>query len=232
MKTYKIHLIRHGLTEDNIKGVYSGRNTTPLSDEGRAQLVEMKEKYIYPEAEFIFTSPLERCKQTAEILYPEKKAVEVAGLTEYNFGAFEGYTAEELSKKFDMFGAWLVGKKDSKPPFGESNEEFTKRVCESFIKICDGIIKAGTDNVVIITHGGVIGTVLSHFALPEAPVTDWLTPSGCGYTLSLSHFLWMSGQKLEAVKQIPLDGSEEQEGNYYDGWDYYPEDDFDISEYI
>ncbi len=233
MKNYKIHLIRHGLTQHNIDGIYSGRNDTPLCPEGRQQLVEMKESYCYPQADFIFTSPLRRCKETAEILYPSLKAIEIDGLTEYNFGEFEGRTADYLHEKQPLFDRWLKGEENVTPPFGESNADFAKRVCETFTKIAQGILQAGTDNVAIITHGGVIGTILANFGIPEASVTEWLTPSGCGYTLSLSHFLWMSGQKLEVIKQQPISPEEESQGNYYDGWDYYPDDDdFDISEYV
>lgn len=233
MKNYKIHLIRHGLTQHNIDGIYSGRNDTPLCEEGKNQLLQMKEEYEYPHADFVFTSPLERCKESAKILYPDINPIEIDGLTEYNFGEFEGYNAEYLHEKQPLFDRWIKGEKNIKPPFGESNEEFAERVCTCFVKIIDGILKTGSDNVAIITHSGVISTLMANFAIPEGSVSEWLTPSGCGYTLYLSHFLWMSGHKLEAVKQIPSEPEEEKQGNYYDGWDYIPnDDDFDISEYV
>ena len=233
MKTYRIHLIRHGITQDNIEGVYCGITDTPLCDSGKDQLREMKEEYIYPGAQFLFTSPLTRCKETAEILYPDLKPIVIDGLTEYNFGEFEGKTAEELQKKDKGFERWLKGEPGVRPPFGDSNEDFAERVCSSFIKIVDGVIKTGTDDLIIITHGGVISTILSNFGLPEASVSDWLTPPGCGYTIRVSHFLWMQGHKFEVIKEIPEISSDESKGNYYDGWDYYPnDDDFDVSEYL
>ncbi len=233
MKNYKIHLIRHGLTQHNLDGIYSGRNDVPLCQDGINQLLQMKAEYKYPQADVVFTSPLPRCIETAKLLYPDIKPIEINGLTEYNFGEFDGQTAEVLHEKQPLFDRWLKGEKNIQPPFGESNEEFAQRVCSCFVKIMDGILKTGTDNVVIITHGGVISTLMANFAIPEASVSDWLTPSGCGYTLHLSHFLWMSGHKLEAVKEIPSPLQEEKEGNYYDGWDYYPnDDDFDVSEYV
>lgn len=233
MKTYRIHLIRHGLTEDNLKGVYSGRNDSSLCNEGKKQLQQMKEEYIYPQADFVFSSPLNRCTQTAEILYPGVKPIIIDELTEYNFGEFEGRTAEELHEKEPLFDRWLMGDEKIKPPFGESNREFINRICNCFVKIVDGVVKSGSDNVVIITHGGVISALLANFGIPEASVNEWMTPSGCGYTLLISHYLWMSGHKAEVIKEIPELPEEKQQGNYYDGWDYYPnDDDFDISEYL
>ena len=48
MKTFKLHLIRHGLTSGNLQGLYIGSGTDiPLCDEGRAQLAELKERFEY-----------------------------------------------------------------------------------------------------------------------------------------------------------------------------------------
>ena len=42
MKTFKLHLIRHGLTAGNLDGRYIGGGTDlPLCSEGRAQLAEL-----------------------------------------------------------------------------------------------------------------------------------------------------------------------------------------------
>lgn len=233
MKAYRIHLIRHALTQDNIDGIYAGRTDSPLCRQGKEQLICAKEDYIYPHTDYVFTSPLKRCRETADILYPHIKPIVMEDLTECNLGEFEGRTPQELHEKEPAFDKWIRGDRDIKPPFGESNEDFAKRVCECFVKMVDGIIKAGAENTVIITHAGVISTILSNFGIPEADASQWLTPSCCGYTLLVSHYLWMSGRKVEVIKEIPESPEEEKQGNYYDGWDYYPnDDDFDISEYL
>lgn len=231
MKTYKIHLIRHGLTSGNLEGLYVGHTDVPLCDEGKAQILNMKESYTYPNTDFVFSSPLKRCIETAKLIYPAIKPIIIDDLIEYDFGEFDGRSAAELHEKQPLFDRWLKGEAGVKPPFGESNEEFAKRVCDCFVKIVDGIIKSGTENSAIITHGGVIMTILSNCGLPEAQAHEWMTPSGCGYTLRVTPTLWLSGRKLEVVEEIPLTPSEPK--NYYDGWDYYPnDDDFDVSEYV
>ena len=70
MKSYKIHLLRHGLTEANERGWYLGLTDLPLSPSGLAALLEQKKKGGYPGAVRFFTSPLTRCRQTLEVLYP------------------------------------------------------------------------------------------------------------------------------------------------------------------
>lgn len=231
MKTYKIHLIRHGFMQGDSEGKYIGHTDLPLSEEGRQQLLEMRNDYIYPYCDAVFSSPLSRCTETAKILYPDTPVAVIDNFIEYNFGEFEGRTAEELHEKEELFDAWLRGEKGVEPPFGESNEEFIKRVCTAFAAVVEGVMKSGTEDTAIITHGGVIMTIMSSFALPEASMHEWLTPCGCGYTLRLTPTLWMAGQKLEAIEEIPK--TEINAGNYYDGWDYYPDtdDSFNIEDY-
>ena len=48
MKTYKIHLIRHGMTDANILGTYIGNRTDmPLSPEGVRELKNLKQNLEY-----------------------------------------------------------------------------------------------------------------------------------------------------------------------------------------
>ena len=71
MKTFKLHLIRHGMTAGNLQGLYIGSGTDiPLCDEGRAQLKELKERFEYPQVDTVFSSPLVRAVETANILFP------------------------------------------------------------------------------------------------------------------------------------------------------------------
>ena len=232
MKTCRLHILRHGLTQANIDGLYVGHSDVPLCDMGKQQLQQMKNDYIYPDCKIVFSSPLKRCLETAEIIYPSVKPIVIDGLIEYDFGEFDGRSTADLHEKQPLFDRWLTGDPEVKPPFGESNGDFAKRVCECFCRIVEGVLKTNSDDACIITHGGVIMTILSNFGIPEASPTDWLTPSGCGYTLRIDPALWMAGQKAEVIEEIPL-SQQEKADNYYDGWDYYPDDDdFDVSEYI
>ena len=70
MKYYKLHLIRHGLTQGNLDGRYIGSGTDlPLCAEGRAQLEELKAKFQYPDVPLVFCSPMLRALQTAEVQF-------------------------------------------------------------------------------------------------------------------------------------------------------------------
>lgn len=204
MKSYTIHLIRNALTDENLEGRYIGHTDVALSPEGEAQLVQMKDEFVYAPVQAVFTSPLKRCLRTAEILYPENKPLIIDGFIEYNFGEFENKTAEQL-EKYEEFPRWLAGEKGVKPPYGESNEEFSKRVCENFEKVAEGLMKTGTTSAAIVTHGGVIMTILAAYGIPEYPMHEWLTPNGCGFTVKVNPSLWMRAKKFEVFSEFPYE---------------------------
>lgn len=216
MRTFKIHLIRHGLPEGAELGQYVGHTDVPLSAEGKKQLKDMKSDFEYPSVSAVITSPLDRCLETARILYPDLSPMIFDGLIEYDFGEFEGMTADEL-KGDPAFTEWLAGGAEAAAPFGESNGDFAKRVCRCFSDIVEGVMKSGVDSVAVITHGGVIMTIMQYFALPEAPMHDWLTPNGCGYTLNVMPSIWSNIKKAEAMAEIPLkpyEPADEPEGDW------------------
>ena len=163
MKSYQIHLIRHAACEETRKGEYVGTKDVPLSKEGIAELKRLDEKFDYPGAPVIFTSPLKRCLQTCEIVYPALKPIVINELRECSFGEWEGRTADSLSNNED-FKKWLAGDTTVKPPKGESGAEFTRRVCNIFKDIVDGLIKTGTTNCIIVTWRAVNKYVVIPFA--------------------------------------------------------------------
>ena len=207
MKSYTIHLIRNGLTDENLEGRYIGHTNVDLGEEGRAQLHQMKEDLIYPPVEAVFTSPLKRCTETAKILYPDNKPIVIDGFIEYNFGEFENKTAEEL-KEHPVFPKWLAGEKGVEPPFGESNEKFEQRVRSTFEKVAEGLMKTGTTPAAIVTHGGVIMSILAAYGIPEYPMHEWLTPNGCGFTVKVNPSLWMRAKKFEVFSEFPYEREE------------------------
>lgn len=235
MKTYTVHLIRHALTKENTEGKYIGQTDVEASKEGLDQIKNlMGENEGYPYADVVISSPLKRCIQTSKLIYPDKEPVIMQDLIEYDFGDFEGMTADEL-KDLDTFKDWIAGTHPEEPvPFGESQKDFNARICGCFVRIIEGIIRSGTASTAIITHGGVIMSLMAAFAIPEAPMHEWLTPNGCGYTLRIDPTVWRMGQKLEAFAECPpIPQQIDAERDMWDTFDYDPDkDDFDISEYI
>ncbi len=201
MRTYKIHLLRHGLTSANDNGQYIGRTDLPLSPRGFAHLLDMKQTYTYPEATQFYTSPLLRCRQTLSVLYPGCAPKVIPGLAECDFGDWEGRAVSEL-KYDESFQQWVEGS-SSVIPGGENTASFQKRVTESFAQIVQEVMRGDGGDAVICTHGGIIMLLMALYGLPELPMREWVTSDGAGFTLRVTPSVWMREPKAEALCAIP-----------------------------
>lgn len=210
MKSYIIHLLRHGMTDSNVKGIYTGTTDIPLCEEGEKQLAELRDKYDYGKPDLIFTSPLMRCKQTAHIIYGENARLNVVdGLHELSMGDFEGKTAEQV---LDMPGYtdWVQGK--CPPPNGESNKDFATRVCTAFVQTVREIMKTGLTESVIVAHGGVIMTLLSVYGISDSPDDTglrWMANNGRGFTIRVTPSIWMRTGMVEILSEYPKGSADE-----------------------
>jgi len=208
MKSYYVHFIRHGAISSTLKGRYIGTTDVPLSQEGRAELQRMDSELDYPYAKVVFSSPLKRCTQTARVLYPDLEPLVIEHLSECNFGEWENKSADELRDN-DDFKKWLAGDNSVKPPRGESNSDFLRRICLIFENIVDGLMKTGTTDAVIITHGGVMSSLLSVYGLPQAKPFDWACDNGYGYSLRITPMLWQRDKVAEVYDRIPRERDED-----------------------
>ena len=89
----RIYLIRHSMTKGNKEKRYIGTTDESLCLEG-IQLLEER-KGMYPEVTYVYVSPMKRCVQTAEIIYPEMMKAGAYScnekLRECDFGLFENH---------------------------------------------------------------------------------------------------------------------------------------------
>lgn len=204
MKSYVIHFIRHGSIDETLSGKYIGTTDVSLSDKGKMSLKKLNFDYVYPQVPVVFTSPLKRCTQTCKILFPNIKPLVIDALSECNFGEWEGKTAEELKTDPD-FEKWLAGDNSVKPPRGESNDDFVRRICKMFESIVEGLMKTGTTECAIVTHGGVIMTLLAVYGLPQAKPFEWTMDNGFGYSLRVTPLLWQRDKVCEVFSALPYE---------------------------
>ena len=210
MKTYQIHLIRHGLTEGNLKGQYIGSTDLPLCEQGIRELERLSAEFEYPGAGVFISSPMKRCTESMKILYPEARVLEIEELRECDFGEFEGQTAEQL-KDSESFKEWMAADAEYAPYGGESGNHFSSRVFSVFEQIVDGLMKTQTTSSVIMTHGGIISMILSRYGLPQASPSEWGCDAGCGYSIRIHPQLWTSGQVFEVYSRLPLEKEPDDE---------------------
>lgn len=203
MKSYRIHLIRHGMTEANEQGLYIGKRTDlPLSAAGLRDLLDKKAEAVYPVATRFYTSPMTRCRQSLQVLYPDCRPIAMEGLSECDFGEWDGKSVEQL-KQDERFSQWLAGG-SAEIPGGEDTEEFQARVMAAFESLVEDAMKHGAEDTVVCTHGGVIMLIMAAYALPRADMSAWGAETGCGFTLKVTPSLWMREPVAEAVDYVPI----------------------------
>ncbi|MDO5602618.1 MAG: histidine phosphatase family protein [Oscillospiraceae bacterium] len=202
MKTYRLHLLRHGLTAGNLEGRYIGSTDLPLCPAGKEQLFKLKEDFSYPTVQMVFCSPLMRAKETAEILYPGVKLYELQDLREASFGEFEGKRAEDLVGSA-AFRRWMDPQDPYQPEGGEHANVFSARTRGAFLKLFEFMMKADVTEAAAVTHGGVIMSMLAQAALPQRPASLWACDPGCGWTVRCTPAMLMRDEMAEAVAIAP-----------------------------
>ncbi|MCY6356309.1 alpha-ribazole phosphatase [Clostridium sp. ZS2-4] len=156
-----IYFLRHGQTEENSKRTYYGSLDVELNEKGIAQAEKAGEMFKKVEFGKVFISEKMRTFQTAQIALKDREAqlIKDKRINEIDFGIFEGKTYEELCKLYpEEVKRWQEKWEQFCPNQGESYKLFYKRVKE-FI---EDIKELEEENILIVTHGGVIRAVYSY----------------------------------------------------------------------
>ena len=109
----KVIFVRHGKTKGNLEKRYIGKTDEDLSLEGIKAIKINIDKKLYPPADILFVSPMRRCIQTADLIYPKIKREIINDFRECDFGIFEGKNYIELTscneyqKWIDSNGVYL-----------------------------------------------------------------------------------------------------------------------------
>ncbi|MGN0641851.1 MAG: histidine phosphatase family protein [Huintestinicola sp.] len=202
MKGYRISVLRHGHTEANEKGMYIGKTDLPLSEEGKQELREKYEMHEYPKVQRVYSSPLERAVQSAEILFPDREIVIADDLREMDFGGFEGLCVEDLIK-LDSYKQWLKGGLDNAPPNGESMREVVLRCYAALNAIVLDMMKENLTHTGIVTHSGILMNMMSCFGLPKLKPMEFACEVGEGYEILITAQMWQNSNAFEILGKIP-----------------------------
>ncbi len=216
----KVFLIRHGSTAGNLEQRYVGTTDEPLTEEARRILEENREQY--PRADVVFASPLLRCVQTAELLYPEKEIKVLPDLREIDFGTFEYKNYEEL-KDDPGYQAWVDSGGTAAFPGGESRETFCTRCCAAFLKACREAASRQTTEekeeaqgirAAFVVHGGTIMAVLDRYSEPHRDYFEWQAGNGEGFACTCLTQETQAEMRLGSLRPLPeapaLTGIEDQ----------------------
>lgn len=156
-----LYLIRHGAIETSTPRRFIGQTDVPLTAKGEGQLAALGRYLRLEKIEKIFSSPLQRCQRSSEILQSFwGGSVNVRdAFREIDLGAWEGLTVAEVEKKFP--GEYGVRGRDMAsyvPPGGESFSDLLDRVLPAFKQILEQLEQP----TAVVAHAGVNRVLLSH----------------------------------------------------------------------
>jgi broad specificity phosphatase PhoE len=159
----ELTLARHGETDWNRENRFQGHADPPLNALGRRQSAELADALAGEPIVRVYTSPLRRASETAEIVAGRLGIdVEPLGpLREIDVGAWSGLTRDEVAARFpDAYARWLErtphGFED-----GETYDELAARVIPAIHSIAES---HPSESVLVVTHGGPSRVVQAHAA--------------------------------------------------------------------
>jgi broad specificity phosphatase PhoE len=171
-------LVRHGLTDWNVEGRYQGRLDIPLNAAGRAQAEGLKAQLDNIAFDIVYSSPLRRAYETAEIIAGSNPIVCDDRLAEIHHGIWQGKTQDEIAMRWPRdWQTWNSDPDQFTPPGGESAAQVELRV-KAFI----GDMQSQT--ALCVSHGVVIQKFLST-VLAKPSSAEHVPSNGSLHILSL-----------------------------------------------
>ena len=133
---------RHGRTPANAAGQLLGRRDPELDDDGHAQAAAIAA--AVPGGARVISSPLARCRQTAEAITADVETD--ARLIEINYGELEGTPVSDVPSE-----TWARWRADAAwaPRGGESHDQLAARVWELLDELA---AEAAESDVVLVSH--------------------------------------------------------------------------------
>jgi broad specificity phosphatase PhoE len=153
-------LVRHGQTDWNLLGRYQGQSDVPLNQTGRAQAVVLSRQLQDQSIAAVYSSDLERARETAEILASVLllPVIIEPRLREINLGEWEGQLVSAIQTRYaDLWQQRTLDPAGVRYPGGETVGQVAKRVYTAL----DDISRVHPiANVLIASHGLALATVI------------------------------------------------------------------------
>jgi broad specificity phosphatase PhoE len=171
MSVTRLLLVRHGATYATEEDRFSGASGAELSERGRWQAARLGERLSHQNITAIYSSPLSRALETADIVgrHCRLEPVTRDGLREISHGHWEGLKREDVEKRFpDEYAAWEADPFTFAPLDGESGVAVLARALPVIRDI-------------VTTHPGAQLLVISHKATLRLVLSSLLGFDARGY---------------------------------------------------
>jgi broad specificity phosphatase PhoE len=144
-------LARHGETVWNVEKIYRGRTDVNLDEVGIKQ-AELLGKYLSNwELKAIYSSPLRRALDTANIIDRYQKiGVHIAeGLIDFDYGEWQSLPEQEVKRLYPtLHNEWHNNPHKVRMPGGESLEDLRRRAME----VVNDVLSKYQGSAVLVSH--------------------------------------------------------------------------------
>jgi alpha-ribazole phosphatase len=176
----RLWLVRHGETEANVAGLYSGHAPTPLTERGIAQAQTLGTLLRNVPVDNVLCSELERARHTTQLILAERE-VPVRNMPELNemfFGDWEMRHHRDLAREdAENYAVWCNDWQNATPTNGEGFQAFSQRVERFIAQLAD--YKA-SQNLLVVSHQGVLSVLIARLlSMPAAAMWHFRIEQGC-----------------------------------------------------
>lgn len=160
-------LVRHGQSDWNAKGLWTGLRDIPLTDQGRTEARKASEAIADIPIDYCYTSPLSRSKETLEIIKAAKgnsliPTTVTSALNERDYGEFTGKNKWKIKDDVgDEVFLKIRRSWDYPIPKGESLKDVYNRVTPFYKETILPLIKNGK-NIIIVSSGNTLRALIKY----------------------------------------------------------------------
>ena len=176
----RLWLVRHGETEANVAGLYSGHAPTPLTERGIAQAQTLGTLLRNVPVDNVLCSELERARHTTQLILGDRE-VPVRNMPELNemfFGDWEMRHHRDLAREdAENYAVWCNDWQNATPTNGEGFQAFSLRVERFIAQLAD---YKTCQNLLVVSHQGVLSVLIARLlSMPATAMWHFRVEQGC-----------------------------------------------------
>ncbi|MDW2643975.1 adenosylcobalamin/alpha-ribazole phosphatase [Citrobacter sp. HN-141] len=176
----RLWLVRHGETEANVAGLYSGHAPTPLTERGIAQAQTLGTLLRNVPVDNVLCSELERACHTTQLILGDRE-IPVRNMPELNemfFGDWEMRHHRDLAREdAENYAVWCNDWQNATPTNGEGFQAFSQRVERFIAQLAD---YKDSQNLLVVSHQGVLSVLVARLlSMPAAAMWHFRIEQGC-----------------------------------------------------
>lgn len=176
----RLWLVRHGETEANVAGLYSGHAPTSLTARGITQAETLAALLRNVLFEHVLCSELERARHTTQLVLAGRAVPHriMPELNEMFFGDWEMRHHRDLAREdAENYALWCNDWQNATPTNGEGFQAFSQRVERFIAQLAD---YKDAQNLLVVSHQGVLSVLIARLlSMPAASIWHFRVEQGC-----------------------------------------------------